>query len=460
MENKDLNFVQVIEALWMEKKINTVRELLLTMQPAQIAEIFDELPHLTTTVLFRMLPKELAADVFIEMETEGQQALVQTFSDRELQEVIDDLFVDDAVNLIEEMPANVVKRILANTTDPQMRASINTILKYPKDSAGSLMTVEYVSLSVFTTAREAINIIRKSGSEKRTVNVCYIIDDSRHLLGVVSLQDIIMAPGDDATMESIMEDRVVSVQTLEDQETVAHLLGKYDFNVMPVVDKENRLVGIITADDVIDVIQEEATEDMEKMAAITPSEKPYLKSSVFELWKSRIPWLLILMVSATFTGMIITGFEDALAASVVLTAFIPMLMDSGGNAGSQSSVTIIRGLSLKQLTFKDFWAVLWKESRIGLLTGASLSLCTFVKLMLIDRLILGNSSVTVVVALIVSLTMAITVFLAKFVGGSLPMLAEKAGFDPAVMASPFITTIVDALSLLVYFGLATSLLGI
>ncbi len=457
MEKLELNFVQVIESLWEEKKINTVRELLLTMQPAQIAEILDELPHLPTTVLFRMLPKEVAADVFIEMETEGQQALVQTFSDHELQEVIDDLFVDDAVNLIEEMPANVVKRILANTTDPQMRASINTILKYPKDSAGSLMTIEYVSLSTSTTAKEAIDIIRKSGSEKRTVNVCYVIDSSRHLLGVVSLQDIIMAP-DEATMESIMEDRVVSVQTLEDQETVAHLLGKYDFSVMPVVDKENRLVGIITADDVIDVIQEEATEDMEKMAAITPSERPYLKSSVFELWKSRVPWLLLLMFSATFTGMIITGFQDALAASVVLTAFIPMLMDSGGNAGSQSSVTVIRSLSLKQITFKDLWAVIWKESRIGILTGFTLSVCTFIKLLLVDRLLLGNASVTMAVALVVSLTMAVTIFLAKFVGGTLPLLAEKTGFDPAVMASPFITTIVDALSLLVYFGLATSML--
>ncbi len=459
MEKNDLNFVQVIESLWQEKKINTVRELLLTMQPAQIAEIFDELPHLTTTVLFRMLPKEVAADVFIEMETEGQHALVQTFTDKELQEVIDDLFVDDAVTLIEEMPANVVKRILVNTTDPQMRASINAILNYPKDSAGSLMTVEYVSLSTSTTADEAINVIRKSGADKRTVNVCYIIDSSRHLIGVVSLKEIIIASGN-ATMESIMEERVVSVQTLEDQETVAHLLGKYDFSVMPVVDKENRLVGIITADDVIDVIQEEATEDIEKMAAITPSEKPYLKNSVVEIWKSRIPWLLILMISATFTGMIITGFQDALAASVVLTAFIPMLMDSGGNAGSQSSVTVIRGLSLKQLTFKDLLEVVWKESRVGFLCGATLSVATFGKLLLVDRLLLGNDSITILVALVVSLTMALTILIAKFVGGILPLLAEKLGFDPAVMASPFITTIVDALSLLIYFGLATALLGI
>lgn len=459
MEKNKLSLVQVIEALWEEKKFNTLRELLLTIQPAQIAEIFDELPHLPTTVLFRMLPKELAADVFIEMEAPGQQALVQAFSDTELQEVMDDLFVDDAVNLIEEMPANVVKRILANTTDPEMRASINTILKYPKDSAGSLMTVEYVSFSTTTRAEEAINIIKQTGSEMRTVNVCYVMDDSRHLLGVVSLQAIIMA-ADDQTMESIMEDRVISVQTLEDQEAVAHLLGKYGFSVMPVVDKENRLVGIITADDVIDVIQEEATEDIEKMAAITPSERPYLKNSVFEIWKSRIPWLLILMISATFTGMIITGFEDALAASVVLTAFIPMLMDSGGNAGSQSSVTIIRGLSLKQLSFKDIGSVVWKESRVGLMTGMTLAVCTFGKLLVIDRMVLGNSDVTAVVALVVSLTMAVTIFLAKFVGGLLPLLAERAGFDPAVMASPFITTIVDALSLLVYFSLATSLLGI
>ncbi|NLB90197.1 MAG: magnesium transporter [Clostridiales bacterium] len=453
-----MNFVQVIEALWDEKKINTLRELLLTMQPAQIAEILDELSHLTTTVLFRMLPKEVAADVFIEMEPEGQEALVKTFSDSELQEVIDDLFVDDAVNLIEEMPANVVRRIIANT-DPQMRASINNILKYPKDSAGSIMTVEYVSLAANVTADQAIELIRTKGTEKRTVNVCYITDSWRHLLGVVSLYDIIRAPGD-AIMEHIMEDRVVSIQTQEDQETVAHLLGKYDFNVMPVVDTENRLVGIITADDVIDVIQEETTEDMEKMAAIMPSEKPYLRNSIFELWKSRIPWLLILMISATFTGMIITGFQEALAASVVLTAFIPMLMDSGGNAGSQSSVTIIRGLSLKQISFKELWEVVWKESRVGILCGLTLSASTFVKLLLIDRLVLGNDAVTLMVALVVSLTMAITIFIAKVTGSILPLLAEKIGFDPAVMASPFITTIVDALSLLVYFGLATQLLGI
>ncbi len=458
MEKEEMNFVQVIEALWDEKKINTLRELLLTMQPAQIAEILDELSHLTTTVLFRMLPKEVAADVFIEMEPEGQEALVKTFSDSELQEVIDDLFVDDAVNLIEEMPANVVRRIIANT-DPQMRASINNILKYPKDSAGSIMTVEYVSLAANVTADQAIELIRTKGTEKRTGNVCYITDSWRHLLGVVSLYDIIRAPGD-AIMEHIMEDRVVSIQTQEDEETVAHLLGKYDFNVMPVVDTENRLVGIITADDVIDVIQEETTEDMEKMAAIMPSEKPYLRNSIFELWKSRIPWLLILMISATFTGMIITGFQEALAASVVLTAFIPMLMDSGGNAGSQSSVTIIRGLSLKQISFKELWEVVWKESRVGILCGLTLSASTFVKLLLIDRLVLGNDAVTLMVALVVSLTMAITIFIAKVTGSILPLLAEKIGFDPAVMASPFITTIVDALSLLVYFGLATQLLGI
>ena len=329
---------------------------------------------------------------------------------------------------------------------------INTILKYPEDSAGSIMTVEYVHFTPQQTVEDAIRIIRKSGIEKETINDCYITNKSRKLIGVTTIRQLILAEPD-TTMEELAEENVISVMTTDDQEDVALMFTKYNLMAMPVVDKENRLVGIVTVDDVLDVLQEETTEDIEKMAAIVPQDKPYLKQTTFELWKSRIPWLLLLMVSATFTGLIITNFEDALAKYVILTAYIPMLMDTGGNSGSQASVTVIRGISLNEVEFSDIFKVIWKEMRVALLCGLTLGICNFVKLILFDKL-------AVIVALTVCLTLVITVFCAKFVGCTLPLIASKLGFDPAVMASPFITTIVDAISLVVYFQFATALLGI
>ncbi len=435
------------------KKYSTLRDILVTMNPADIAALFDDLAENTLPLLFRLLPKELAAETFVEMDSDSQELLIRGFSDNELKEVVDELYVDDAVDIVEEMPANVVSRILRQA-DPEMRTTINEILKYPADSAGSIMTTEFVALSPTLTVEEAIKRIRRTGVDKETVNTCYVTDVGRHLIGTISLRVLILS-NDDDLVEDKMESNVISVNTLEDQETVALMFRKYDFTAMPVVDGEERLVGIVTVDDAMDVMQDEATEDIEKMAAIIPSEsdRPYIKTSVFEIWKSRIPWLLLLMISATFTGMIITHFEDALASYVVLTAYIPMLMDTGGNSGSQASVTVIRGISLNELEFKDIFRVIWKEFRVSLMCGVSLAVCNFAKLMLFDR-------VSFLVALVICCTLVITIIVAKFVGCTLPMLAQKIGFDPAVMASPFITTIVDALSLLVYFRFATLILGI
>ena len=362
------------------------------------------------------------------------------------------MFLDDTVDLVEEMPANMVKRILRQS-DPEMRKSINEMLKYPEDSAGSIMTTEYVDLKEDMTVSEAIRRIRRTAPDKETINICYVTDPGRHLMGLVSIRTLLLAEEED-TIRSIMDTNVVSVTTQEDRELVAQAFNRYGFIAIPVVDGENRLVGIVTFDDAIGVMEEEATEDIEKMAAITPTDKPYMRTGVFDLWKARIPWLLLLMVSATFTGMIITSFEDALAAYVVLTAFIPMLMDTGGNSGSQASVTVIRSLSLGEVGFSDLFAVLWKELRVALFCGVTLAAANFVKMMLFDRLVLGNTGITPVVALVISLTLICTVVCAKAVGCTLPLLAKKLGFDPAVMASPFITTIVDAISLLIYFQFA------
>ena len=451
----ELSFERTFEALLEEKKYSTIKDVLVTMNPADIAAIFEDVDEERLPLLFRLLPKELAAETFVEMEPEQQEILVEGFSDRELHEVMDELFVDDAVDLVEEMPANVVKRILAQA-DPQMRREINEILRYPEDSAGSIMTTAYVNLHPSMTVGDAIERIRRTGVDKETIYTCYVTDE-RKLLGTVTVRELLMAK-DDVKVEDLMETNVISVNTLDDQEEVANMFTKYSFLALPVVDSDMRMVGIVTFDDAMDVLEEETTEDMEIMAGITPSEKTYFRSNPWELYKHRIPWLLLLMVSATFTGIIITHFENALAAQVVLTAFIPMLMDTGGNSGSQASVTVIRALSLDDVEFADLPVVVWKEIRTAVLCGVSLAAACFVKLMVVDKLILGNEAVTTTVAAVVCSTMALTVLVAKLIGCSLPMFAKKLGFDPAVMASPFITTIVDAVSLLVYFAIASALL--
>jgi magnesium transporter len=446
-----------LRKLLAEKKYATLREILITMNPADIAAIFDELEEDRLPLLYRLLPKELAADVFVEMDQEAQELLIRGFSDSELKEVLDELFVDDAVDIIEEMPATVVRRILSQA-DPEMRKSINEILRYPESSAGSIMTTEYISLRPQMTVAEAITRIRRTGIDKETIYTCYVTKD-RTLIGVVTVKDLLLCSDDDKQIADIMIDKVISVNTHDDQEEVAQMFSKYNFMALPVVDGENRLVGIVTFDDAMDVMEEEATEDIEKMAAIIPSEKPYMSMSPFEIWKKRIPWLMLLMVSATFTGIIISHFEDALAKLVILTAFIPMLMDTAGNSGSQASVTIIRGLSLNELEFGDILQIIWKEVRVAVLCGLSLAVACFGKILLVDYLILGSfaevtmSSPFLIIG-VICITLSITVLFAKIVGCSLPLFAKKLGFDPAVMASPFITTIVDALSLLVYFGVA------
>lgn len=441
-----------------EKKYKTLRDILLTMNPSDIAGLFTNLEEDRIPLLFRLLPKEAAAETFVEMEPDAQELLIRGFSDIELKEILDELYVDDAADLVEEMPANVVKRILRQA-DPEMRNSINQILRYPENSAGSIMTIEYVSLKPFMTVSESLKQIRRQGVDKETIYTCYVTDN-RRLVGVVTVKDLLLAQNDDTLVSDIMLTNLISVTTQTDQEEVARMLSKYHFLALPVVDGDSRMVGIVTFDDAMDVMEDEATEDIEIMAGMTPSEETYLKSTPLKLFVHRIPWLLLLMVSATFTGMIITSFEDALAAQVVLTAFIPMLMDTGGNSGSQSAVTVIRALSLNELKFSDFGKVVWKELRTAVLCGAVLSVACFGKIMLVDRLLMGNEGVTVFVAAVVCLTMLVTVTVAKLVGCMLPMAAKRLGFDPAVMASPFITTIVDALSLLVYFLFAQTLLGV
>ena len=410
-------------------------------------------------VMFRLLPKDIAADVFVELESDSQEMLIKSFSNTELESILDELYLDDTVDIIEEMPANVVKRIL-KYSDPDTRKEINKILQYPEDSAGSIMTTEFIKLRQYNTVEQAFDIIRKNGDEAETINVCYVTDEGCHLQGYVTIRTLVLEKNTSTKIADIMDTQIISVNTLEDKENVAQDMSKYDFDAMPVVDSENRIVGIVTFDDAIDVMEEEATEDIEKMAAITPMDKPYLRTSIFELWKARIPWLLLLMISATFTGMIITSFEDALASYVALTAFIPMLMDTGGNSGSQASVTVIRGISLQEIEFKDIFKVIWKELRVALFCGITLAAVSFVKILLFDGMVLGNAGINPVVALTVCLTLVLTVVCAKVVGCIMPLLAEKLGFDPAVMASPFITTTVDAISLLIYFGFAKVLLHV
>ena len=449
MAERTITLESTIETLLEDKKYPALRDILSIMNPADLASLFEDLEQEKLPLLFRLLPKELAAETFVEMDGDAQEMLIQGFSDSELKEVLDELYVDDAVDLVEEMPANVVKRILRQT-DPDTRKLINEILKYPDDCAGSIMTTEYVNLRPGMTVEEAIKHIRRTGVDKETIYTCYVTDPNRKLIGFVSIRTLLISQDDDL-IGDIMEENVISVGTLDDQEEVAQKFNKYDFVALPVVDREGRLVGIVTFDDALDVLQEETTEDIEKMAAITPSDKPYMKTGVWGTYKKRIPWLLLLMISATFTGMIITSFENALASSLVLTAFIPMLMDTGGNSGSQASVSVIRGLSLGEIDYSDVPRIIWKEGRVSLLCGVTLATANFVKLMVFDRLEL-------MVALVICLTLVATVFFAKLVGCTLPILAKRVGFDPAVMASPFITTIVDAVSLLIYFEIATVLL--
>ena len=442
-----------------EKKYATLRDILVTMNPSDIAALFTDLEEKQIPLMFRLLPKEQAAETFVEMEPDEQELLIRGFSDNELKEVLDELYVDDAADIVEEMPANVVKRIL-KAADPEMRSSINQILRYPENSAGSIMTTEYVSLRPSMTVEEAILRIRRQGVDKETIYTCYVTDKDRTLIGLVTVKDLLLAEDDETAIKEMMLTNLISVTTRTDQEEVARMFSKYNFLALPVVDGENRMVGIVTFDDAMDVMEEEATEDIEMMSGMLPSEKSYLRSSVFELFKNRIPWLMLMMVSATFTGLIINSFEGALAAQVALTAFIPMLMGTGGNSGSQSSVTVIRSLSLGELEFRDIGIVLWKEIRTSVLCGVALAVVCFVKIWLVDRMLFGNTSITLMVDLVVCLALCVTVVVAKIVGCLLPMAAKAMKLDPAVMASPFISTIVDALSLLVYFLFAKAILGV
>ena len=449
----NVTLTETIKKLLEEKKFNTLRDILVTMKPYDIAAVFEELQDEKTPILFRILPKELAAETFVEMDEDTQEFLIHGFSDSELKEIVNELFVDDAVDIIEEMPANVVKRILRQA-DKDMRREINELLKYPEDSAGSIMTTEFIVLRPDMTAEMAIKRIRRTGVDKETIYTCYVTDENNRLIGITTVKDLLLAEDDD-TVKGMMEENVISVHTLDDQEQVAQLFSNYDFLALPVVDNEQRLVGIVTIDDAIDVIREEATEDFEKMAAVLPSDKPYMKTSVWGIYKKRVPWLLILMLSATFTSTIISSFDGMLASVIILSSFIPMITGSGGNAGSQASVSVIRALSLGEIEFKSMFVVLWKELRVAFFCGLTLAVANFVKLMIFD---LRGHDNALFIALVVSLTLVGTIIMAKLVGASLPLLSSKIGLDPAVMANPLITTVCDSLSLLIYFGVASVVL--
>lgn len=462
MELEELmEIVDEAKRLLEEKNFYDLKILLQEMEPADIALVLEEFPDKKICLLFRVLPKDLAAEAFVEMESENQELLLSSFTDTEIKEILDELYIDDTVDIIEEMPANVVRRIIRNSS-PEDRLVINELLKYPDDSAGSIMTTEYVRLNESITVADALKHIKRTGVDKETIYTCYVTKPDRTLLGYITAKTLLLSE-DDEIISDIMETNMIVAHTDEDKEVVVKEMSKYDLLALPVVDKENRLVGIVTVDDAIDVLEEEATEDVEKMAAITPSDKPYLSTSVFEIWKNRIPWLFLLMLSATFTGAIITYFEDKLVASIAgtaLIAFIPMLMGTGGNAGGQSSVTIIRGLAVEEIRMGDILSIIFKELRVSLLCSASLAIVNFIKMMLVDNLLFENPNITIEVALTVSLTLVLVVIVAKIVGCTLPIIAKRIGFDPAVMASPFITTIIDAVSLLIYFNIASSILGL
>ena len=462
MAQHNVSVEETLKVLVENKKYSTVKDILVTMNPSDIASIFDELSEEQIPIMFRLLPKALAADTFVEMEPDNQELLIKGFSDTELKQVLDELYVDDAADIVEEMPANVVSRILMHVT-PDRRREINEILQFPENSAGSIMTTEFISLSPNMTVSQAFQRIRETGVDKETIYTCYVLSRFNRILGLVSAKDLMLAKNQDVEVETLMTTNVITVSTMMDQEEVAKQMSKYNFLALPVVDRDNRMVGIITFDDAMDVMEEEATEDITIMSAQTPYEKSYIRTSPWELFKHRIPWLMLLMISATFTGLIITSFEKALSQLVILTAFIPMLMDTGGNSGSQSSVTVIRAISLGELDFKDLGKVLLKEFTTALMCGLALGVVCFGKVILVDGIIFGNMAEAVtysfpVVAIVVSLTMSLTVVMAKMIGCTLPLVAKRLGFDPAVMASPFITTIVDALSLLVYLKIATTVL--
>ena len=443
--------LEVVMELLENRKFAELRDLLDEANPIDVAQLLGEVPEEKLLLLYRMLPKEDAADIFAEMEHDEQETLIKAFNDREIREVIEEMNIDDAVDLVEEMPAIVVNKILRHA-DPETRKEINELLKYPEDSAGSVMTTEYMALKSDMTVADSFERIRRTADEKEDIYTCYVISPSRKLEGTVTLKEMFLT-SKDTVIGDLMETNLISAYTYDDQEKVAKDMAKYNLTTIPIVDQENRLVGIVTVDDAIDVIQEENTEDIEMMAAITPTDKPYISTGFFETYKKRIPWLLLLMISATFTGAIITRYESALGRYVILTAYIPMLMDTGGNAGSQASVSIIRGLSLDEIEFKDIFRIQGKELLVALLCGATLALANFTKLLIFDK-------VSVVIAAVVCSTLLLTVVVAKFVGCSLPILAKRVGFDPAVMASPFITTIVDAISLIIYFQLASHILSI
>ena len=443
-----------------DKKYVLVKKEFADMNEADIAEVLEELQEELPTQefirVFRLLPKDIAADVFAHLPVEIEQYIINSLTDKETTNIIENMFADDAADLMEEMPASVVRRILALASD-ETRNDINHLLKYPEDSAGSIMTVEFADLKENITVKQALERIRKIGIDKETINTCYVLDLQRHLVGSVTLRTLLLG-NPDAIVSDIMDENVITVSTLDDQETVARQFQKYDFMAMPVVDSENRLVGIITVDDILEIIEEEATEDMEKMAAILPSDKSYFRTGIFETFKSRIPWLLILMISATITGTIIDSFEAKLAGITGLVAFIPMLMDTGGNSGGQASVTIIRAISLNEVEFKDIFKVIWKEIRVAVLCGLTLAVVNFIRVLIMNALGTGITHEAIMVNITVCITLCITVMCAKLVGCMLPILANQLGFDPAVMASPFITTIVDAISLVLFLKIATFML--
>ncbi|MBR1747216.1 MAG: magnesium transporter [Clostridia bacterium] len=446
---------EILFSLLEQKNVRELKPILDAMNPADIAQFLTKVDEKDLPIVFRLLPKDLASETFVEMDPDLQELLIASFSDRELKVIIDELFLDDTVDLIEEMPANVVNRIL-NQSDPATRTAINEILKYPEDSAGSLMTIEYVSLRQDMTVQDAFARIRATGVDKETIYTCYVTDESRFLLGMVSVKTLLLNEYE-TKISDIMETNIISISTDTDKEEVANQFNKYNFLAMPVVDKETRLVGIITVDDAMDVITEEATEDISKINAVIPNDKPYLKTSVWRLWLNRAPWLLILMLSATATGIIITHYESALAISITLTACIPMLTGTGGNAGTQASATVIRGIALDEIHFSDLFKVVWKEIRVSLLVGVTLAVACFAKLMAVDQLFRVENGYWI--AAIICVTMVVTVAIAKTVGCILPLLAKKLKLDPAVVASPFISTIVDALSLMVYCNIAISIMG-
>lgn len=459
MAERNVTLEKTIAALTEQKKYPALRDILVTMNPTDIAIMFDDLEEHTLPLLFRLLPKDIASETFVEMDPDSQELLIRGFSDSELKEVVDELYVDDAVDLVEEMPANVVKRILRQA-DAETRKLINDILKYPEDSAGSIMTTEFVDLRPNMTVADAVKHIKRTGFDSETINTCYVTDEGKHLLGIVSIRSIILAE-DETPLADIMEENVIAAGTLDDQEDAIDMISKYNFTVLPVVDGERRLVGIITVDDALDVMEDEATEDIERMGGVNPVDKPYLKTNPFRFWLARIPWLLVLMICASFTGLILNHYQAILDPTLLLTLllFVPMIMDAGGNAGSQTSVTIVRSISLEDIEFSDFFRVVLKEFCVALLCGLTLAVIAFVKIWFLDGMLLHNEAVTMTMTIAVCAALLLTILAAKLIGCILPMLAEKLKIDPAMVTSPLITTLVDIVCLAIYFGLATAFLG-